>query len=161
MNEIKVILKDRIDAIEKRILLVLEQLDDQQVNWRPNESSNSISNLIIHINGNMKERIGSGMNHVPFVRNRDDEFEEQFKTQAELIEITKSLFSELRETLVAMSDERFAQTQKIGDRELTNLAIFIQCATHFSEHMGQILYIAKIIKDGEYVTTSVPKKKPM
>jgi len=58
MNEIKNMLKDRFDAMEKRILLVLEQLDDQQVNWRPNDSSNSISNLMIHINGNMKERIG-------------------------------------------------------------------------------------------------------
>jgi len=101
------------------------------------------------------------MNHVPFERKRDDEFEEQFKTKAELIEITKRLFSEVRETLIAMSDERFAQIQKIGDREMTNLAIFIQCATHFSEHMGQILYIAKIIKDEDYKTTSVPKKKSM
>jgi hypothetical protein len=161
MHEIKHLLKDCFDAIEKRIVSVLNQLDDQQVNWRPNDSSNSISNLIIHISGNIKERIGHGMNHIPFSRNRDEEFEVHIKTKPELIEMIETSLHEVKETLTAMSNERFSETQKIGDREQTHLETFIQSATHFSEHMGQIFYIAKIIKDEAYITTSVPKKKPV
>ncbi|ACT03152.1 DUF1572 family protein [Paenibacillus sp. JDR-2] len=148
MTEITAVLKNRFDAIEKRIILVLNQLDDQQVNWRPNESSNSITNLIVHISGNINERIGMAMNNKPFSRDRDKEFETQFKTKAELIELTHTSFGEV-------------QTALTGNREQSNLEIFIQSATHFSEHMGQILYIAKILKDEDYITTSVPKKKSL
>ncbi|MBA2937475.1 DUF1572 family protein [Paenibacillus sp. CGMCC 1.16610] len=159
MNEIKNILNDRFEAIERRIVLVLEQLDDEQVNWRPNDSSNSISNLIVHISGNINDRIGKGMNKRPFTRDRDGEFEVQVITKNDLIEIIKTSLREVKVTLMAMNNEGLLETQKTGNREQTNLEIFIQSATHFSEHMGQILYIAKILKDEDYVTTTVPKKK--
>ncbi|MCY9663138.1 DUF1572 family protein [Paenibacillus chondroitinus] len=159
MNEIKNILNDRFEAIERRIVLVLEQLDDEQVNWRPNDSSNSISNLIVHISGNINDRIGKGMNKKPFTRDRDGEFEVQVITKNDLIEIIKTSLREVKVTLMAMNNEGLLETQKTGNREQTNLEVFIQSATHFSEHMGQILYIAKILKDEEYLTTTVPKKK--
>ncbi|MCM3629888.1 DUF1572 domain-containing protein [Paenibacillus glycanilyticus] len=142
------VFQDRFDAIERRISLVLNQLDEDQVNWRPNASSNSISNLIIHLYGYVNERIGMGINNKPFSRDRDQEFEAQFTTMPELLEAVNTLFEELRSAL------------SNGNREQTNLEIYIQCAAHLSEHMGQMLYIAKIIKDEKYVTTSVPKKKP-
>ncbi|MDU0201005.1 DUF1572 family protein [Paenibacillus sp. MAH-36] len=159
MKEIKNMLNDRFEVIERRIVLVLEQLNDEQVNWRPNESSNSISNLIVHISGNINDRIGKGMNKIPFTRDRDGEFEVHFISKNDLIENIKTSFHEVKETLMAMDNEGLLQTQKTGNREQTNLEIFIQSATHFSEHMGQILYIAKILKDEDYLTTTVPKKK--
>ncbi|MZQ81035.1 DUF1572 domain-containing protein [Paenibacillus sp. 5J-6] len=160
MNELEGILKIRFDSIEKRIELVLNQLDNQQVNWRPNESSNSIANLIVHMSGNINERIGKGMNEKPYFRNRDEEFGEQFKTKDELIEMILISLHEVKDTLMAMSEKRFSDTKIPDNRDLTNLEIFIQTATHISEHTGQIFYIAKMLKDEDYVTTIVPKQKP-
>ncbi|WP_198027763.1 DUF1572 family protein [Paenibacillus forsythiae] len=54
----------------------MDQLSDEQVNWRPNDSSNSIANLMVHISGNINERISKGINNKDFIRNRDEEFEE-------------------------------------------------------------------------------------
>ncbi|MBO7743097.1 DUF1572 family protein [Paenibacillus sp. MWE-103] len=159
MNELQRILKSRFDTIEKRIGLVLNQLDDQQVNWRPNKSSNSISILIIHMSGNINERIGQGMNNKPFARNRDAEFEEQFKTKNELLEMIQATLGDVKETLMSMSDERFSASHLAGNRDLTNREVFIQTATHISEHAGQVFYIAKMLMDESYVTTTIPKRK--
>ncbi|REE67620.1 uncharacterized protein DUF1572 [Paenibacillus taihuensis] len=158
MIDLKSLLKDRFDAIASRILLVLNQLDDQQVNWRPNEASNSITNLIVHMNGNINDRIGKGMNNKPYTRNRDDEFESQVKSKQELIEMTETMFGEVTSTLISMTPEQLSELQQTGSRAQTNIEIFIQSVTHFSEHMGQILYIAKILKDDAYISTTVPKK---
>ncbi|WP_339322133.1 DUF1572 family protein [Paenibacillus sp. FSL W8-0194] len=50
----------------------------------------------------------------------------------------------------------------VRNKERTNLDMILQCATHFSEHLGQIMYIGKLIKNNEYVMTSIPKKnRPM
>ncbi|WP_160036063.1 DUF1572 family protein [Paenibacillus sp. An7] len=49
-------LVNKFEEIRERILKVTSQLDDDQLNWRPNEASHSISTLIKHIEGNIKER---------------------------------------------------------------------------------------------------------
>jgi uncharacterized damage-inducible protein DinB len=159
MDEIKIILRVKFEEIRRRILLVLDQLDDQQVNWRPNESSNSIANLIIHISANISERISKGMNHKEYRRNRDAEFEAIYKTKHELVVIMNQSFDEIIMTLETMDEIRFQKTQTVRNRERSNLDMFIQCVAHFSEHMGQIFYIGKMINDDNYITTSVPKKK--
>lgn len=159
MDEIKNILKAKYEEIQRRILLVLEQLNDQEVNWRPNETSNSIANLIIHISANISERISKGMNQKEYQRNRDAEFEEVHKTKHELMEMLNQSFYELIETIENMREERFYETQTVRNRERTHLDMFIQCAAHFSEHMGQILYIGKILKEDAYISTSIPKRK--
>ena len=159
MEELKGILADKFQDIMKRIKLVMEQLSDEEVNWRPNESSNSIANLIIHIEGNIKERIGSGINKKDFIRNRDEEFECAYKSKSELIEILEKSFFEVIETTQGMTDKQMAQVQLIRNKERTNLDVLIQCATHFSEHLGQITYIGKMIKNHDYISTTIPKKK--
>lgn len=160
MDEVQDWLIHKFEEIEHRIMLVIDQLDDDQLNWRPNESSNSISNLLIHINGNMNERIGSGILKKEVTRNRDEEFESVYKSKADLKTLTQNLFRELIETTNRMTDETFRETQRIRNKERTNREILLQCAAHFSEHLGQILYIGKMLLDESYETTSIPKAKP-
>ncbi|NGM83786.1 DUF1572 domain-containing protein [Paenibacillus sp. 7124] len=159
MDVVKSILIAKFEEIQRRIIFVLDQLSDEQVNWRPNESSNSIANLIVHISGNINERIARGINKKDVTRNRDEEFEELYRTKQELIQLTNVSLLEIIETTKSMTEETFMKTQIVRDRERTNWDVLIQCATHFSEHLGQVFYIGKMIKDREYVTTSVPKKR--
>ncbi|MNC38963.1 DinB superfamily protein [compost metagenome] len=159
MEMVKNLLVTKFEEIQKRLISVLDQLSDEQVNWRPNDSSNSIANLVVHISGNISERISKGMNNRDYIRNRDQEFEELYRTKQDLIELITDSFREAIETTRYMTEETLLKTQLVRDRERTNIDILIQCATHFSEHLGQIFYIAKMLKDGEYATTSVPKKR--
>lgn len=87
MEKVKDLLVTKFHQIETRIKLLLDQLSDEELNWRPNESSNSISNLIIHIEGNIGERISKGINKKDYTRHRDKEFEPISKTKSELIEM--------------------------------------------------------------------------
>lgn len=158
MEEVIKLLTNKFEEIQRRIILVLDQLSDEQVNWRPNESSNSIANLIIHIRGNINERITKGIHNKEISRNRDEEFEDIYITKQDLINITNESFDEIIETTKIMTKESLMKTQLVRNKERTNLDMLIQCAAHFSEHMGQVLYIGKMVKDREYVTTSIPKK---
>lgn len=158
MEEVIKLLSNKFEEIQRRIILVLDQLSDEQVNWRPNESSNSIANLIIHIRGNINERITKGIHNKEICRNRDEEFEDIYRTKQDLINITNGSFDEIIETAKMMTKESLMKTQLVRNKERTNLDMLIQCAAHFSEHMGQVLYIGKMVKDREYVTTSIPKK---
>lgn len=159
MEAVRDLLVKKFQEIEKRIKLVIGQLSDDEVNWRPNESSNSIANLIIHINGNIGERISEGINKKDYIRHRDEEFEPVNIKKSELIEILEISFNELIETTKKMTDSKMSQTQIVRNKERTNLDVLVQCATHFSEHLGQILYIGKMIRNHDYISTSIPKKK--
>jgi predicted transcriptional regulator len=159
MDAIQDLLVMKYKEIENRITYVLDQLNDEQVNWRPNESSNSVANLIVHIGGNINERISKGINNENVTRDRDQEFEVQYKSVRELKNLIHVNFTELIETAKNMNEEELNKTQMIRNRARTNLEVLLQCATHFSEHMGQIFYIAKMILDTEYKTTSIPKNE--
>jgi uncharacterized damage-inducible protein DinB len=158
MDEVRFFLVRKFEEIERRILLVIGQLDDDQVNWRPNESSNSIANLVVHIHGNINERIINGIRKEEACRNRDEEFEELHKSKAELVDMTQISFHILLETLNHLTDEALLETQVVRNQERSHADVLLQCAAHFSEHMGQIHYIGKMIKDTHYETTSIPKK---
>ena len=57
-----------------RLRACVESLTDEQVWWRPNEASNSIGNLILHLNGNVRQWLVSSFRESADVRNRPAEF---------------------------------------------------------------------------------------
>ncbi|AWP26675.1 DinB family protein [Paenibacillus sp. Cedars] len=145
----------KFDNIRSRTLKALVQLNDEQVNWRPRPSSLSISTLIRHIDGNMKERVTKGILHQDVMRNREEELTQTFVSRDDLIQIVKNRFQFLIDTVSSMSNDDFEQVQSVRGTERTNLDILHQCATHYSEHMGQIFYIAKQCLEAQYKSTSI------
>jgi uncharacterized damage-inducible protein DinB len=148
-------LTKKFGEIRKRLLLAIQQLDDEQLNWRPDGTSHSIAGLIKHIEGNMLERIVSGMLHEPIQRDRDSEFTTPLISKEDLETIVDERFQFIIHTIAEMSDAKLEQTQQVRSRERTNLDMLHQCAAHYSEHMGQIFYIAKQCLQQEYKSTSV------
>jgi uncharacterized damage-inducible protein DinB len=145
----------KFEEIRRRIQKALEQLDDEQVNWRPNEYSHSISTLIRHIEGNIQERITKGILHREIKRNRDEELSHRFISREELGHIVQDRFQFVIETVRTISDHELEECQIVRNKERTNLDMLHQCASHYSEHMGQIFYIAKQCLQEKYKSTSV------
>ena len=145
--------------LKNRTQFVLEQLNDEQVNWRPEGESNSISNLIFHMGENIRERIGKGIHGVDYTRDRDREFADMRISRAEAQELLTARFAELIRTAETLPEAAWFQTQRVRQQEKTNLDILLQSAAHFSEHVGQILYIAKMCLGERYQSASIPKKK--
>ncbi|TVY07785.1 DinB family protein [Paenibacillus cremeus] len=159
MESIQLLLAQKFGDIENRITQALDQLNDEQVNWRPNESSNSIANLIIHMCGNLNERVGKGILQKPYSRDRDQEFEYTYTAKKELLDLMRATFEETIITTSQATDDMLEATQTVRQNERTNLDILLQCATHMSEHLGQILYIGKMLLDEQYISTSIPRSK--
>ncbi|AZN38312.1 DinB family protein [Paenibacillus albus] len=151
----RVWLAKKFEEIRKRILAALEQLNDDQVNWSPDGRSHSISTLIKHIDGNIQERILKGMLHQNIQRNRDDELKQTFIRKSELSQLVQHRFELIILTVTSMTDEALEQKQLVRTRERTSLDMLHQCAAHYSEHMGQIFYIAKQILQEQYKSTSI------
>lgn len=148
-------LTNKFEEIRTRLLQALSQLNDEQVNWRPNTVSLSSAVIIKHVHANMKERVAKGILQQEYIRNRDAEFEFSESSVAQLEELVQETFTQLIDTVHSISDEVFAQKQTVRDKESTNAAILHQCAAHYSEHMGQILFIAKQCLAERYEPTSV------
>lgn len=145
----------KFEEIRKRTLKAVGQLDDEQVNWSPDEASHSISTLIKHIEGNIQERILKGILHQEIQRNRDAELNPTFIRRSELEKVIEDRFQLIIETIRDISDETLDQKQIVRNRERTHLDMLHQCAAHYSEHMGQIFYIAKQCLKEKYQSSSL------
>ncbi|MEF3351885.1 DinB family protein [Paenibacillus sp. GYB006] len=145
----------KFQEIQRRILLVMEQLSEEQLNWKPNEQSHRIANLVLHIEGNIKERIAKGILHQNIVRDREAEFSAVSISKAELTAIVEGNFNFLIDIVSKLTDRELEQTQLVRNKERTNIDILHQCAAHYSEHMGQIFYIAKLCLNESYKSTSI------
>jgi uncharacterized damage-inducible protein DinB len=148
-------LTKKFEEIRSRILKAIEQLYDDQLNWRPDPSSHNVSILIKHIVGNIQERISNGILHQEVKRNRKEEFTPTAVTKEELQLMIDEHLQFVIDTVKKMTEEQFEQKQLVRGRERTNLDMLHQCAAHYSEHMGQIFYIAKLCLKEQYKSTSV------
>lgn len=152
-------LHNRFEGIKHRMLAVINQLGDEAINWRPNEESNSIANLVIHIGGVTHQRIEVGIMGLPDYRDRDSEFDRDVSlTKKEAINIIEDSFAIVEKTMGELRYEDYLKPQKIQDTNVTIMEVFLLCTNHFSEHLGQILYVGKMILDKDYVTTTIPRK---
>ncbi|WP_336771896.1 DinB family protein [Paenibacillus sp. MMO-58] len=151
----RVWLTRKFEEIQKRILKALNQLDDGQVNWSPGPNSHSISTLIRHMEGNILERVNKGILHQNMIRDREAELKPAFVTKEELTRSIQERLQFVIDTISSLSDGQLEQTQTVRGKERSNLDMLHQCAAHFSEHMGQIFYIAKQLLKEDYQSTSI------
>ncbi|MCA1060508.1 DUF1572 domain-containing protein [Rossellomorea aquimaris] len=151
----KIWLINKFEELKKRILKAIAQMSDEQLNWRPGNAGHCVSTLIRHIDGNIKERIYKGICNGTYIRDREDEFKHVYITKVELEKLVLNQFQFVIDTISQLSEESLLKTQFVRGRERTNLEVLYQCAAHFSEHMGQILYIAKLCLKEEYTSTSI------
>jgi uncharacterized damage-inducible protein DinB len=128
----------------------LERLNDEQIWWRANEESNSIGNLLLHLAGNVRQWIISGLGGRPDHRERDKEFAQRESISREsLLEHLRGTLNEVDEVLASFDYARLLENQKIQSLEVTGLEAIFHVTEHFSMHTGQILYITKLLTSAD------------
>ncbi|WP_308006748.1 DUF1572 family protein [uncultured Chryseobacterium sp.] len=138
-----------------------EQLSDEQIFWQFNEESNSIAIIVKHIAGNMLSRWTNFLTEdgEKSWRNRDEEFVDTFKTKAEVLEYWEQGWKCFFEALNQMNDENVHSVIYIRNEAHTFMdAVFRQLA-HYPYHIGQIVYIAKMMKNEDWKSLSIPRNK--
>jgi uncharacterized damage-inducible protein DinB len=136
--------KNPLDKYVPRILKCLQLLDEKEIWWRPNVASNTVGNLVLHLCGNIRQWIISGLGGKPDVRKRDEEFAKRRRVSRRMLIATlKQTAEEARHTLDRMSPATLDQEFAIqGYRVFGRTAVSI-VYEHLAYHAGQIIYVTK------------------
>jgi len=122
----------------------LDQLTDEQIWWRPNEHSNSIGNLLLHLSGNARQWIVCGIGGVADARDRDAEFAQRDRiARDDLRSLLKTTLADVDATLAKFDANQLVDRRSIQGSDVTVLEAILHVVEHFSMHTGQIVYITK------------------
>jgi hypothetical protein len=138
-----------------------EQLSEEQIFWQFNEESNSIAVIVKHIAGNMLSRWTNFLTEdgEKSWRNRDEEFINTFRTKAEVLEYWEKGWTCLFDALNQINEKNLYSTIYIRNEAHSVIdAVFRQLA-HYPYHIGQIVYIAKMMKNDDWKTLSIARNK--
>jgi len=128
-----------------KIRLCLEGLSDDGLWWRPNEQSNSIGNLLLHLAGNIRQWIVSGVGGAADTRKRQAEFDERGPLpRAEVLRRLDAALSDVDAVLRDLDPATLTQDRQIQGRDTNVFRAIYHVVEHFGMHTGQILYIAKL-----------------
>jgi uncharacterized damage-inducible protein DinB len=124
----------------------LEQLTDEQIWFRPNEASNSIGNLVLHLCGNARQWIVSGLGDSPDRRHRDSEFRQrEVIPKAELLELLRTTINEVAQVLADLDSNVILERRTIQGKDVEVLEAIFHVTEHFSMHSGQIILLTKML----------------
>jgi len=129
-----------------RIVECLDQLTDEQIWWRPNESSNSIGNLVLHLCGNVRQWIGTGLGNLTDTRKRQTEFDERRQIERDvLVSELVSTMTMAKSVISNLPENELLASRPVQTFNETGISILIHVTEHFSYHTGQIAYITKLL----------------
>jgi hypothetical protein len=135
-----------MDQYWPRLRACVESLTDDQVWWRPNEASNSIGNLILHLNGNVQQWLVASFDRLPDTRDRPAEFaERRLVPAADLLKPLESTLRRASDVLSRLTEAELRATYHIQGYTVSGLHAVYQVVEHFGIHYGQIVYITKLI----------------
>lgn len=152
--------RNKLADLRRRAAEAMAQLSDADLNWRPNPESNSIANLVLHLAGNLHQRVEAGIGGAPDTRNRDAEFNRRAPlTRAELLAAWHGALDRADQVLAGLAPARLGDPLRVMNRETNVLDVLLGVVTHMGEHVGQMLYIAKLRLGSAYQMQSVPHRR--
>ncbi len=143
-------LRARITAVlPVQVREAVAKLTDEQLWWRPNESSNSVANLILHLSGSLNLYLNHNLGGLDYDRNREQEFAERRPIpRAELLAIFDGMVANAVKTFDGLTVDRLGDPSPEPRQSEIVFQDLIGIAVHLSTHVGQILWIAKMLSGG-------------
>ena len=122
----------------------LDLLTTHDIWWRPNEASNSVGNLILHLCGNVTMWILGGVGRLPFERDRQLEFDERRTISAsDLRHRLAGVIRRADEVIAAVDSDGLLSRRQIQGYDVTVLEAIYHVVEHFGMHTGQIILLTK------------------
>ena len=129
-----------------RIETCLGMLDDARIWTRGADNENAVGNLVLHLSGNVRQWIVSGVGGEPDVRNRDAEFDARGGVDAaELILRLRAAVDDAVHVMARVSEGRLAERIVVQGYDVSVLEAIYHVVEHFSMHTGQILFATKML----------------
>ena len=132
-----------------KIQRCLDVLPDDSLWRRDDASENSVANLLLHLSGNVRQWIVSGVGGAADARQRASEFAAREGDDA------RALMARLRDTLAdadsvlaSLDAQRLREQRRIQGRDVKVLDAVYHVVEHFSMHTGQIILLTKRFAPG-------------
>lgn len=135
------------------------QLSDDQLFWKYNEESNSIATIVKHLAGNMLSRWTDFLSSdgEKEWRNREAEFENEGMDKASLMAKWNEGWDCLFKALASLNETNFNGTIYIRNQGHTIMDAINRQLAHYPYHIGQIVFIGKMVKDSNWASLSIPR----
>lgn len=144
-----------------RIARCLEMLSEKEIWWRGNSASNCVGNLVLHLEGNVRQWILSGVVGAPDRRDRDREFAERGPiARRKLLAHLERTVAEACRALEKLSTRDLARIRTIQGFRVTGFKAVAHVVEHFAYHSGQIAYATKLLRRRDLKFTRLPGRNP-
>jgi len=135
-------------VLPSQIKACLEQLNDEQIWWRPNDQTNSIGNLTLHICGAVMHFLCRGVGGYDYQRDRPAEFASRSLPKSQLVAILDKMVDMAQQTFDSFEPSRLRDESTEPTYYSTVFEDLFGVAIHMAVHTGQIVYITKMLKEG-------------
>jgi len=157
---------DYLDSVKKQFKFykmlgdkTFAQLEDDKLFWQYNDESNSIATIVKHLRGNMLSRWTDFLTSdgEKEHRDRDAEFENDIKSREELLEKWNEGWTCLFNAMNSLSTNDLDKIIYIRNQGHTVTEAINRQLAHYSYHIGQIVFIGKMLTEKDWTSLSVPK----
>ena len=157
-----------LESVKKQFLYyktlgekAMGQLEPEQLFVSINKDTNSIAAIVKHLSGNMLSRWTDFLTSdgEKEWRNRDAEFEETIETKEELLANWNKGWDCFLDNLNSLQAEQLSQIIYIRNEGHTVIEAINRQLAHYPYHIGQIVFYAKMLKNSEWTSLSIPKNK--
>lgn len=146
-----------LEALRIRITMVLpaqirsciDELNEEQLWWRPNNKSNSVGNLVLHVRGALLHYLCRNIGGIAYQRNRPAEFDSTSSmSKSELVAAFADVVEKSAQTFAALETSHLTQPSTEPAYYSTVFEDLFGIAVHLATHTGQIMYVTKMLKEG-------------
>jgi hypothetical protein len=151
MNDIALAaLRSRITGVfPAQVRAALASLTDEQLWWRPNEKSNAIGNLVLHLTGSLNHYFNRNLGGLDYTRDRAAEFaERRMLPKSEVLDLFDEMVANAERTFDRLTPESLASPSPEPTMHSIVFEDVINAAMHLATHTGQIVWIAKMLNEG-------------
>ena len=128
----------------RRIEASVQRLSEDQLWWKANAATNSIGNLLLHLQGNLSQWVLQGLGGRPYERHRDEEFAaSRTAGRDELLGGLRRVVVDCQDVIRGLSEHDLVAVRTIQGSESDGLDTVLHIVEHMSYHTGQIIHMTK------------------
>ncbi|MCU1275558.1 MAG: hypothetical protein JWO48_2989 [Bryobacterales bacterium] len=140
----------KLDLFLSRIRECVDKLNNEQIWMRHGDHENAVGNLMLHLSGNVRQWIISGIGGQPDTRVRDQEFAARGDVdKSELMGRLEGTVTEALAILKDLAPERLIEIYQPQKTRVTMLEGIYSCVEHFAQHTAQIIFATKLLTGQE------------
>lgn len=138
----------RIDESTKKLTACLNELQEADIWKRPNQHSNSVGNILLHLCGNIRQYAVSSLGNMKDTREREKEFSaDGGHTKSELLEKFLTVVEQAKNIIQDIAPGELLRKRQVQGFYHSGIGIIIHVTEHLSYHTGQIIFWTKLLKD--------------